>query len=280
MSTVPAETNLTTVPAPPEIQSPDAGEQKRSMALARTQQFLATVAEIKDGRVIGLKIAVNTPERYAQAGDLLIRVKDYRDDLEATFRPELTRRFNFHRELSAKFNSGDTPAEQVQKLLGNARTQFAQEAERARLAEQRRLQAIADAQAQEEERKRQEEYRLNAAIEAEQMGNVALAEEIISAPAEPVQQVWSAPVIVESSLPQTEGLTESNRWKGWVIGEEGSAEYDANFLLLVKDVASGKVPLTVLKVNQAGLNTYAVAMKRRFNASGCKADPVTTPRRG
>jgi hypothetical protein len=280
MSTVPAETQLTTVPAAPEIQSPDAGEIKRSMALARTTQFLESVAEIQNGKVVKLKIAVTTADEYARAGELLIRVKDYRDDLETTFRPELTRRFNFHRELSAKFNSGDTPAEQVQKLLGNARNQFKEEAERKRLAEQRRLQAIADEQAREEERKRQEEYRIQAAIEAEQSGNVALAEEIISAPPEPIAQVFSAPVIVESTLPQTEGLIDSNRWKGWVVGDEGSEEYDANFLLLVKDVASGKVPLTVLKLNQAGLNTYAVSMKRRFNAAGCKAEPITTPRRG
>jgi hypothetical protein len=280
MATTPAETNqLTTVPTSPEIQTPEEAERKRSMALARTQQFLDSVAEIQNGKVIKLKIAVTTAEEYARAGELLIRVKDYRDDLEATFRPELTRRFNFHRELSAKFNSGDTPAEQIQKLLGNARNQFKEEAERKRLAEQRRLQAIADEQAREEERKRQEEYRINAAIAAEQSGNVALADEIISAPADPLPQVFSAPVIVESALPQTEGLSESNRWKGWIVGEEGSAEYNANFLLLVKDVAAGKAPLSLLKPNPAGLNTYAVAMKGQFNVAGCKAAPITTPRR-
>lgn len=278
MSTTPVETSQLT--APPEIQTPDAAEQKRSMMLARTQQFLASIAEIKEGRVIALKTPITTAGSYARAGDLLVRVKDYRDDLEATFRPELTRRFAFHRELSQKFNSGDDPAAAILKLLGNGRTRFKEDAERARLAEQRRLQAIADAQAQEEERQRQEEYRLNAAIEAEQLGNVALAEEIISAPAEPAPQVWSAPVILSSSLPETDGLTESNRWKGWIVGEENSVEYNANFLLMVKDVAAGKAPLSLLKPNPAGLNTYAVAMKSQFNVAGCKAAPIATPRRG
>jgi hypothetical protein len=279
MSTVPAETNLTTVPAAPEIQSPDAGEIKRSMALARTTQFLESVAEIQNGKVVKLKITVTTADEYARAGELLIRVKDYRDDLEATFRPELTRRFNFHRELSAKFNSGDTPAEQVQKLLGNARNRFKEEAEKARIARQKKLQEEEDARAREEERQRLEAHRLQEVDAALQSGNAAMAEELIAMPIE-TPQVWSAPVIVESALPQTEGLSESNRWKGWIVGEEGSAEYNANFLLLVKDVAAGKAPLSLLKPNPAGLNTYAVAMKGQFNVAGCKAAPITTPRRG
>lgn len=274
------ETNLATVPPAPEIQSPEEGERKRNMALARTMQFLSSIAEIKDGKVIKLNTTVDSNDTYARAGELLVTVKDYRSDLETCFRPELTRRFNFHRELSQKFNSGDNPAEAVQKLLNDARTQYKAEAERKRQAEQRRLQAIADEEAREAERKRQEEYRINAAIEAEQNGNAALAEEIISAPPAPIQQVWSAPVIVESSLPKTEGLSESNRWKGWVIGEEGTPEYNANFLLAVKDVAAGKAPLSILKINPAGLNAYAVAMKGQFNIAGCKAAPATTPRRG
>lgn len=279
MSTVPTETTLTTVPAPPDIQTPEDAERKRSMALARTQQFLDSVAEIQNGKVVKLKIAVTTADEYARAGELLIRVKDYRDDLEATFRPELTRRFNFHRELSAKFNSGDDPAEQIQKLLGNARNRFKEEAEKARIAKQRKLQEEEDARAREEERQRQEEHRIAAAIEAEQSGNTALAEEIFAAPAEPITQVWSAPVIVESNLPQTEGLSESNRWKGWIVGEEGTAEYNANFLLMVKAVAEGKAPLSLLKPNPAGINAYAVAMKGQFLVPGCKAAPINTPRR-
>lgn len=280
MATTPTtETNLTTIPVAPEIQTPEDIERRCNMAIARTTQFLGSVAEIKDGRLVKLKIDVTTKDEYARAGELLMRVKEYRDDLESTFRPELTRRFNFHRELSTKLNSGDVPAKLVQDALGNARTRFAAEAERLRLAEQRRLQEAEDKRVQEEERKRQEEYRLNAAIEAEQSGNTALAEEIFSAPPAPTPAVWSAPIVVESTLPKTEGLSESNRWKGWVVGEEGTPEYAANFLLMVKDVAAGKAPLSLLKLNPAGLNALAVAMKSQFSVAGCKAGPATTPRR-
>lgn len=280
MATTPTtESNLATVPPAAEIQSPEEGERKRSMVLARTTQFLATIATIKDGKVLGLKTAVTSNETYARAGELLITVKDYRTDLETCFRPELTRRFALHRELSQKFNSGDNPAETIIKLLNDGRNQFKAEAERLRLAEQRRLQAIADEQAREEELKRQREYQLASAIEAEQSGNQELAEEIFAAPVV-AAPVWSAPVIVESNLPETQGLSEATRWKGWVVGEEGSPEYLANFLLAVKDVAAGKAPLSILKLNPAGLNTYAVAMKSQFSVAGCKAAPVSTPRRG
>lgn len=279
MSTTPAETNLATIPVAPEIQSPEDIERRCNMAIARTTQFLGSVAEIKDGRLVKLKINVTTKEEYAHAGELLIRVKDYRDDLEQTFRPELTRRFNHHRELSGKLNSGDTPAKMVQDALANARTRFAAEEEQKRLAEQRRLQEIEDKRVQEEERQRQEAYRLKEVEAALEAGNKELAEEIFAAPPPPTPAVWSAPITVESTLPKTEGLTEANRWKGWIVGEEGTAEYAANFLLMVKDVAAGKAPLSLLKPNPAGLNALAVAMKSQFSVAGCKAGPATTQRR-
>lgn len=270
MSTVPTETQLTTVPAAPEIQSPDADTVRRSMAVMRTLTFCESIAVIRDGKLAELKIKVSSPDEYQRAGQLLLTAKSYMKDLEETFEPEKTRRFNSHRELCAELNRGMAPAEAIGKALSAAITNFQREAERQRQAEQARLQELARKQAEEEQRKRQEENALAAAIEAEQSGNKELAEQIISAPIDSTP-AWVPPVILQSSVPKIEGLSSRNTWKARVKGDPGTPEHEANFLLLVKAVAEGKAPMSLLKLNDAALNQLGKAMKTQLNVPGCES---------
>jgi hypothetical protein len=270
MSTVPAETNLTTVPAQLEIQSPDTETRKRSMAVMRTLTFCESIAVIRDGKLAELKIKVSSPDEYKRAGQLLLTAKSYMKDLEETFEPEKTRRFNSHRELCAELNRGMAPAEAIGKALSAAITDFQREAERKRQAEQKRLQDLARQQAEEEQRKRQEENALNAALEAEASGNTELAEQIISAPIDSTP-AWVPPVILQSSVPKIDGLSSRTAWKARIKGDPGTADYDANFMLLVKAVAEGKAPMSLLKLNETALNQLGKAMKTQLNVPGCES---------
>lgn len=270
MGTIPAEANLATIPQTPEIQSPDADTAKRSMAIMRTMTFLESIAIIRDGRMTGLKITVSTPDEYQRAGQLLLTAKSYMKDLESVWRPELERRFRFHREGTAEFNKGMVPAEAVERALAAEITRFQREAERQRQIEQARLQELARKQAEDEQRARQEENALNAAIEAEASGNQELAEQIISAPIDPTP-AWVPPVILQSNVPKIDGLSSRTAWKARIKGDPGTADYDANFLLLVKAVAAGTAPMSLLKLNDTALNQMAKAMKTQLNIPGTEA---------
>jgi hypothetical protein len=271
MATTPTtESNLATVP---QIQPPDAEAQRRSMALVRTQQFLDSITEIKNGSIT-LKLAIVNADDYQRAGNLLLTVKSYRKDFDAAWRPEMDRRFEAHRELTTPFNKVDKSAKLIEDMLAVAVNKFRADAERARVAEQKRLQEVAQKQAEEEQRQRQEANQIAAAIEAEQSGNKELAETIIAAPIDPTP-AWVAPVILQSSVPKVEGLSTRTTWKARVKGEPGTADYDANFLLLVKAVAEGKAPMSLLKLNDKTLNDLGRAMKTQFTVPGCESYPDT-----
>jgi hypothetical protein len=240
------------------------------MAIMRALTFCESVAVIRDGRMVELKVKVSTPDEYERAGQLLLTTKSYMKDMESAWRPELDRRFRFHREGTAELNKGLQPAEAIERALSVAITQFQREAERARQVEQKRLQELAQKHAEEEQRKRMEEHQLAAAIEAEQSGNKELAETIISAPIDSTP-AWVAPVILQSSVQKIEGLSTRATWKARVKGELNTREYEANFLLLVKAVAEGIAPMSLLKLNDKTLNDLGRAMKTQFNVSGCES---------
>lgn len=270
MGTIPAEANLATIPQTPEIQAPDADTVKRSMAIMRVLTFCESVAVIRDGKLAELKIKVSTPDEYQRAGQLLLTAKSYMKDLEETFGPERTRRFTAHRELCAELNKGLVPAEAIEKALALAITRFQREAELARQIEQKRLQDLAQKQAEEEQRQRQIENVLNAAIEAEASGNQELAEQIASAPIDSTP-AWVPPVILQSNVPKIDGLSSRTAWKARIKGDPGTADYDASFLLLVKAVAAGTAPMSLLKLNDTALNQMAKAMKTQLNIPGTEA---------
>lgn len=257
----------------PEVQAPDAEAQKRSQALVKVEHFIANIATIDGGKAV-LKVTVKTADEYHKAGELLLAVKSYRKDLDSVWRPEIDRRFKAHREATTEFNRGDKPAQMVESALSMAMQQFQRDAEEARRREEARLQEEARRKAEEEARRLAEESHIQTAIDAEQSGDPYLAEQIMS---EPVQApaVYVPPVVLQSNVPAVAGLSMRTTWKGRIKGTPGTPEHQNNFLLLVRAVAEGKAPLSLLKVDETALSQLAKAMKSQFNIPGCESFPAT-----
>lgn len=119
--------------------------------------------------------------------------------------------------------------------------------------EQERIRQEAQRIAEEAARNLAEEEQLAAAIQAEQLGDKDTAEAIISEP------VNVAPVMVPKTAPTASRLSAGRSiW---------SAE-QVNLMMLIKAVADGKQPITLLEPNMTAINGIARSLKNGFNIPG------------
>jgi hypothetical protein len=120
-------------------------------------------------------------------------------------------------------------------------------------AEERRLQAEA------------EERQLAAAAEAEARGDMETAERIASAPIEtPVvaPRPVFVPVAPVAPKPTASGISFRDNWSAEVI----------NPMALIKAVAAGLQPVTLLLPNMPALNGLARSLREAMNVPGVKAN--------
>lgn len=120
--------------------------------------------------------------------------------------------------------------------------------------------AAAQRQADLEAKKREEEIRLQQAVEAEQRGESAeYIEQVLQTP------VFVAPTEVEKMVPKVDGAGDSTRY--W-------AEID-NLMELVKAVAAGRAPLDAIEANMVYLNAKARKEKEAMSVPGVKLGKET-----
>lgn len=197
-------------------------------------------------------------ETYDRAGELLKGIKALRDEIADTFDPHIKRAHEAHRALCREKQDAEAPLAEAERILKSGLSAYAQEQERIRREEERRL--------QEEARKREEQRRLEEAAalerEAKATGDQALEQEAHALLARPVM---TPPVTVASSTPKVAGITHRDAWSAKVT----------SLVALIKFVAAHPEHQNLLQPNQAALNQLARAMKANLKIDGVQA--VNTP---
>lgn len=116
----------------------------------------------------------------------------------------------------------------------------------------------AEAAAERERLRIEEDARLKAALEAESRGESKVAEAILEAPHPPTPVF--APPAIGPTAPKAEGLSFRSNFRAEVT----------DLALLVKAVAAGEAPLGALLPNLPMLNQMARAMKEELNLPGVR----------
>ena len=153
-----------------------------------------------------------------------------------------------HKGLVADKSKHITPVEEAKRLIKQKRIAYVDDQERLRKAEEARIQA--------EARKQAEEAALAAAIAAEEAGDSAEANEILS---EPIH----VPVVTVAKSTPSAGVSGA-------IKEIWSAEvYDLKALCVA--IADGKANIGYVEANQTALNGIARSLKANMQIPGCRA---------
>lgn len=184
-------------------------------------------------------------------------IKDIRKQINATFDPIIAKANATHKEACAQKKKVEAPLVEGENIINPALAAYDTEIERKRMAEQRRL--------EEEAKKRAEDEQIAAAEHAEKQGDKVAAEAIISAPVE------VAPII-QPVAPRPDGISYREYWSAQVT----------DLFALVKAVATGQQPVTLLQPDQVALNKMATALKGAMIIPGvrpvCEKKPFDTRR--
>ena len=185
-----------------------------------------------------LALAVKDKESYVAAAEFLVAVKGFRKRVEDAFGPMVKATHTAWKAACDLRKTADAPLDKAETILQPALDKFRREQERIRAEKEAKLQA--------EARKRAEDERLAAAIEADKNGKSEEAEALIQAPVQ-------APVVVlPKATPKVEGASVRRTWKARVT----------NAYL---------IPREYLMVDEAKLNSVAKALKEGFSVPGAEA---------
>lgn len=232
-------------------------------------------------------IAVNSPAAYADAATFLKSVKAAQKKVADFFGPMKAKAHAAWKEITGTETNTLAPLTEAEALVKRKMLAYSEEQERIRLAEQRRLQAIADEQARKErekaeaaareQRRREEDARRAEAEALERAQAAANAEERAKAEAEAEKArkaadaaaakaevreeaaamvAPAAVVTVASSQPKIGGQNIRKTWKAVV----------ANVAL---------VPREWLVVNEQALQAFAKATKGAVPVAGVRFEEVS-----
>jgi len=197
-------------------------------------------------------INIQTTRDYQFAQDVMGNIKQRIKELTAT-RMDQTRPLDESKAKIIAFFAGPIgKLEKARDYLNKTMITWAEDQDRKRREEERKLQEAA--------RKRAEEEALQAALEAEAAGEKEEAEQILETP------VYVPPIKVISEIPKS---------KEHHIRETWSAEiFDP--MALVKGIAEGKVDIQAIEPNKLiethpFLNTLATRYKLTLNIPGARA---------
>lgn len=189
---------------------------------------------------------IDSPEMYDAAAVELKSIKAKAKELEET-RKSLTKPID---EAKAKIMDFfcqplDFLAKAESAIKGSMLT-YQNEQERLRREEEARRQEIA---------RREQEKLQKRAEKAAEKGQTEKAEALME-----TAQAIPTP-IVTPTIQKVAGIATKTTWKAEVTDK----------MALIKAVAAGQVPMSVLDVNQTVLNKMAVALKEELNYPGVKA---------
>jgi hypothetical protein len=186
---------------------------------------------------------VTSAEGCAQAGTLVSAIRKRIDELTET-RLEITRPMDASKKRVMDFFSGPiSKLESANKLLSDAVLTWNREESARQAAAQAQLQALADKEREKLEKR---------ADRAEASGKTEKAEEL--------RQVASTVVapIAAAAIPVSGAMGVRKVWKARVTDKTA----------LIKAVVEGKVPESVLLIDESALNKIAAALKGSLNYPG------------
>jgi hypothetical protein len=218
-------------------------------------------------------LAVTDAESYAAAGEWIKAVTEFMRRVNEFAGPIVKATHDAHKVAVHQRDQLLKPAEGAKRILGTRMAEYdeaqrraAREAAEAARREQERREAEARAAALAEEarlRKEAEDARVAEAARMEQAGDqvgaVKLLEQPVEAPVVVPAPVF-APAPPVAAPPKVEGVSYVETWSGEV----------ADLALLVKAVAAGEAPITLLQANTAALNALARSMKGQMTIPGVK----------
>lgn len=235
-------------------------------AREREGQYLVTRA---DGLVI------DTPEAYVEVAtwvrDMILPMKR---KIEETFRPRIKQADQLHKGLLADERRFLAPVESAERVAKGKlaaydaeQSRLRREAEQAEQRERERQEQAAREQAAAEQRRVQkeaEDRRLAESLLMEQRGDKVAADRLLDAPI-PVPVVTPAPVFAPRPVapppPKVEGVSYRDVWSAEVEDLAG----------LVKAVAAGEQPITLLLPNTVALNGMARSLRGAMRIPGVRA---------
>ena len=193
-------------------------------------------------------LTVTSNEQYEQGEGLLTICKQLETEIHAAFDGIVEKAHQAHKEAVAQRSKYLMPIEEGRKILKQKMIAYQSDQELKRFKEQQRLEA--------EARKRAEDEALAAAVQAEAEGDKETAEAIL---AEPVQV---APVVAQRTAPAASRLSAGRSvWSAEVV----------SLLALVKAIAAGTQPITLIEANMTALNGRARSDKNYLSIPGVRA---------
>lgn len=223
-------------------------------------------------------LAVVDNPSFERAGEMAKAIAGYIKRVGEVMNPIVTAAHNAHKVAVQQRDALLKPAEGAKRILGERmaayereQARLRREAEEAARREQERLEREAQAAAAAEQKRLQAEAetrRLEEAAALEARGDGAAAERLLAEPVA-VPVVTAAPVFVPTPRP----FAPAPRVDGVGFRQAWSAEV-TDLLALVRAVAAGQQPITLLQPNMPVLNQMARALKGALNVPGVKPVPT------
>lgn len=187
-----------------------------------------------------------TPEDYQSSAEMRKVLKDLDKNIVAFFEPMKAAASAAHKTICAKENEARKPITEADALVSRKRTAYYDEQERIR------KEAEAKAQREAEEAAKKERDRLLAlAVKAEGKGKDEKAQGLL----EQAEQVYVEPVFVAPVIAKTvkmDGGGSTTRIKDVEITV-------TNPLLLIQEIAAGRVPINVIEFKSGALKLWVKA---------------------
>ena len=176
--------------------------------------------------------------------DELSKIEALKIEINTTFDPIIEKAHSAHKEAIAGKNKHIKPLEDAEKIIKGTIFNYEDALEKARIAEEARLQEI----------QRKEADKLAKKAEKELVkGNVEKSE-VLQQQAEMTKV--NVPVIAK--VEKVKGFVQKTYWYAEVT----------DLMKLVKAVATGKVPITMIQANMPKLNDQASSLKDTFSYDG------------
>jgi hypothetical protein len=190
-------------------------------------------------------IIIKNQGQYDEANSFILNIKALQKKVKDTFGPIITKAFQAHKEAKAQETKHLEPLLKAEELIKGKMMGYLREQEAIRQEQERKLQAEA-------EKKRQEA--LAKAEVARANGQETKAEKYEE----------KASQIIAPQLATTVDRGNATVKKQW------SAEV-TDLMALVKAIAAGQAPITLIVANMPILNAQARALKDQMNYPGVKA---------
>lgn len=191
-------------------------------------------------------ISIATPEQHLAADEHLKAIKALRDEINETFDPAIAAANKAHKAIIAAKRRHDEPLVKADQIIRQKDLAYRQAEERKRRQEEERLAKLA--------REREEQRRLEEALELESSGDAEAAEAVLNEP------IFAPVVHLQSTVQKVAGISTQTRYSAEVV----------NLLDLAKFVAANPQYLNYLQANTVALNAAARAQKEHMRIPGVR----------